>query len=109
MDKLFTALYTKEAETDLKNLDKQNLKRTLRTVAVFEQMGKDAVSSRQLNKDGLFEIKCDKVRIYFMYFEKSIIIIGLIVLKKTQKAPERYKIEAMSNIEKYIRSQNAKS
>ena len=49
-------------------------------------------------------MKCDKVRIYFMYHQNNIIIIGLVVLKKTQKAPERYKIQAMVNIEKYIRS-----
>ncbi len=41
-----------------------------------------------------------------MYHENHIIIIGLIVLKKTQKAPEKYKIEAMANIKKkYIRNQ----
>ena len=49
-------------------------------------------------------MKCDKVRIYFMYHQNNIIIIGLVVLKKTQKAPERYKMQAMANIEKYIRS-----
>lgn len=105
MGKLFEARYAKEAEEDLKALDKQNLKRTLRTVSLFEQLGKDAVNCRQLNKQGLFEMKCDKIRIYFMYHKNSIIIIGLVVLKKTQKAPERYKIEAMSNIEKYIRNE----
>ena len=104
MKKLFTAKYTPEAEKDLKNLDKQDLKRTLRTVALFEQLGKDGVNSRPLNKQGLFEMKCDKVRIYFMYRENNIIIVGLVTLKKTQKAPERYKLEAMTNIEKYIRS-----
>ena len=104
MEKLFTVKYTPEAEKDLKNLDKQDLKRTLRTVALFEQLGKDGVNSRPLNKQGLFEMKCDKVRIYFMYRENNIIIVGLVTLKKTQKAPERYKLEAMTNIEKYIRS-----
>lgn len=105
MEKLFEARYTKEAEEDLKSFDRQNLKRTLRTVSLFEQLGKDAVNCRQLNKQGLFEMKCDKIRIYFMYHKNSIVIIGLVVLKKTQKAPERYKIEAMSNIEKYIRNE----
>ncbi len=104
MEKLFTALYTKEAENDLKALDKQNIKRVLRTVAVFEQLGKDGVDSRPINKDGLFELKSGQVRIYYMYQENSIIIIGLITLKKTQKAPERYKELAKTRIEKYIRS-----
>ena len=106
MVKQFTAKYTKEAESDLKNLEKQDIKRVLRTVAIFEQLGPQSVKSRPLNKEGLFEIKCDKVRIYFMYKENNIIIIGLIVLKKTQKAPDRFKLQAMANIEKYIRSNN---
>lgn len=104
MEKLYIAKYTPEAEKSLKELDKQNLKRVFRSIAIFEQLGKDGVNSRPLNNQGLFEIKCDKVRIYFMYSENSIIIIGLIVLKKSQKAPERYKIEAMENIKKYLRS-----
>lgn len=104
MEKQFIAKFTPEAEENLKKLDKQNLKRVFRTVALFEQLGKDGVNSRPLNKEGLFEMKCDKVRIYFMYHQNNIIIVGLVVLKKTQKAPERYKIEAMTNIEKYIRS-----
>ena len=104
MEKQFTAKYTQEAESELKNLDKQNQKRVLHTVAVFEQMGKEGVSSRPLNKEGLFELKNDQVRIYFMYYKNNIVIVGLITLKKTQKAPERYKITAMSRIEKYIRS-----
>lgn len=104
MVKQFIAKFTLEAEENLKKLDKQNLKRVFRTVALFEQLGKDGVNSRPLNKEGLFEMKCDKVRIYFMYHQNNIIIVGLVVLKKTQKAPERYKIEAMTNIEKYIRS-----
>lgn len=106
MGKQFIAKFTPEAENDLKNLDRQDLKRTLRTVAIFEQLGRDGVNSRPLNKEGLFEMKSDKVRIYFMYHKNNIIIVGLVVLKKTQKAPERYKIEAMTNIEKYIRSNN---
>ena len=104
MEKQFTAKYTKEAENELKSLDKQNQKRALRTVATFEQLGRDGVKSRPLNKEGLFELKSDQVRIYFMYQENSIVIIGLITLKKTQKAPERYKEMAMTRIENYRRS-----
>ncbi len=104
MKKQFIAKYTPEAQGDLKNLDKQNLKRVFRTVAMFEQLGKDAVNSRPINKEGLFELKCDKVRVYFMYHRNNIIIIGLIILKKTQKAPERFKLQAIKNIEKYIRN-----
>ena len=103
MEKQLTAQYTQDAENELRSLDKQNQKRVLRTVAIFEELGKDGVNSRPLNKEGLFELKSDKVRIYFMYHENKIIIIGLIALKKTQKAPERYKEIAMTRIEKYKR------
>lgn len=103
MEKQFTAQYTQDAENELRSLDKQNQKRVLRTVAIFEELGKDGVNSRPLNKEGLFELKSDKVRIYFMYHENKIIIIGLIALKKTQKAPERYKEIAMTRIKKYKR------
>lgn len=108
MSKQFIAKYTPEAEQELRSLNKQDIKRVFRTVAIFEQLGKKSGFTRPLNKQGLFEMKCDKVRIYFMYHQNNIIIIiiiiGLVVLKKTQKAPERYKIQAMANIEKYIRS-----
>lgn len=89
MEQKFVAKYTPDAEKDLKKLNKQDLKRVFRTVSLFEQLGKEAVDSRPLNKDGLFELKCDKVRIYFIYYDNNIIIIGLVALKKTQKAPEK--------------------
>ena len=73
MEKQFIAKFTPEAEESLKKFDKQNLKRTFRTVALFEQLGKDGVNSRPLNKEGLFEMKCDKVRIYFMYHKLSLL------------------------------------
>ncbi len=41
-----------------------------------------------------------------MYSKTSIIIIGLITLKKTQKAPEQYKLTAMSRINKYTAKRN---
>jgi len=49
---------------------------------------------------GLFEIKVDNVRAYFKYIDNRIIIIGLIVLKKSQKAPKRFIEQAIRNIEK---------
>lgn len=41
-------------------------------------------------QDGVFEIKTNDVRSLFMYKENQIIIIGLIYVKKTQKAPVRF-------------------
>ncbi len=104
MEKQFIALYTPEAEKDLKILDKQNIKKVFRTVGIFECLGKESVNSRPLNNQGLFELKCDKIRIYFMYYKNKIIIIVLIVLNKTQMAPDRYKTRAIINIENFIRN-----
>ncbi len=101
-NKIFTAEYTQEAINDLKGLDKQNQKRVFKSVMLFEILGKDGVNSRPLDKNGLFEIKSDKVRIYFMYQNNKVVIIGLITLKKSQKAPERYIKEAHSRIERYL-------
>ena len=52
MEKQFTAQYTQDAENELRSLDKQNQKRVLRTVAIFEELGKDGVNSRPFNKEG---------------------------------------------------------
>ena len=106
MEKQFIVKYTPEAKDEFKKLDLQNQKRAFRTISVFEQIGRDGVQSRPLNDKGLFELKCDKIRMYFMYCENSIVIVGVITLKKSQKAPERYKETAMLRIQKYIRSEN---
>ncbi len=105
MDKLFRAEFTNEAFEQLCKLQKSNIadyKKIVKAVAIFEKFGKDACNSRPL-KSGLFEIKADQVRAYYKYYENSIIIIGIIVLKKTQKAPERYIEQALNNIERYLK------
>jgi len=53
--------------------------------------------------DGLYEIKPKGVRAYFKYAGNRIIIIGIVVLKKTQKAPPKYKKQAVINIDRYIK------
>jgi len=46
-----------------------------------------AVNTRPLG-DKIFEIKTKNIRSLFKYQEESIIIIGLIFVKKTQKTPK---------------------
>lgn len=101
MGKQYKAEFTPESVNDLEKLDKQNQKRAIRSIRLFEELGQEAGISRPLF-DKLFEIKCDKVRIYFSYYKDLIIIIGLIVLKKTQKAPPQYRKQAINRIEKYL-------
>ena len=66
-------------------------------------LGREGVNSRPLDNDGLFEMKTDKIRIYFTYESNRLIIIGLIVLKKTLKTPMRYKTEAYTRISNYLK------
>ena len=65
----------------------------------IEQLGIKAVNSRDLTGD-LWEIKTDNIRTYYSYSKGKIIIVGLIVLKKTQKAPKRFIEKAIANIKK---------
>ena len=106
MDNKYNIEFTPESVEELRELDKQNQKRAFRTVRLFEELGKDGVNSRPLDNNGLFEIKSDKLRLYFMYWENSIVIVGLITLKKTQKAPKRYKEIAHKRIDNYIKNRS---
>ena len=106
MDNKYNVEFTPESVEELRELDKQNQKRAFRTVRLFEELGKDGVNSRPLDNNGLFEMKSDKLRLYYTYWENSIVIVGLITLKKTQKAPERYKDIAHKRIDNYIRNRS---
>ena len=104
MEKVLIAKYTEEAKAQLFELSENNQDKILAAVKAFEVLG---IKYKNINNlgDGLFEIKPKGVRAYFMYDEnhKKIIIIGLIVLKKTQKAPKQYIKQARKNIKEYIR------
>ena len=101
-DKLFTAEYTNEALEQLNQLANSDFKKIIKAISIFEQVGTDYKSINDLG-DGLFEIKPDNVRAYFKYVKSRIIIVGLVVLKKSQKAPIRYIEQAHRNIEKYLK------
>ena len=104
----FEIEFTLEAKNELAAFDSQNQKRILLTLRNFEAFGRKAVNSRPLDNKGLFELKCGKTRAYFMYFGVKIVIIGPITLKKTGKAPERYKNEAHNRIASYIKERDKK-
>lgn len=100
--KKYTAKYAPEAEEQFSKLQKTEQKKLFKAVALFEFLGVEAKNTKHLDGD-LFEFKVDKLRAYFKYFENKIIIIGIVVLKKTQKAPSRYIEQAKKNIERYIK------
>ena len=96
---MYTAILVDEAIEQLNNLDKASRNKIIKAMRIFESEGENAKNSRILS-DGLFEIKADNVRAYFKYFGDKIIIVGLIVLKKSQKAPKRFIEQAVRNIRK---------
>lgn len=104
-EKLFTAEYTPEAKQQLYELAQNYQDKILSAVGAFELLGTDYKNINKLDFN-LYEIKPTGVRAYFKYDteRKRIIIIGLVVLKKTQEAPKRYMKQAVRNIENYIRS-----
>lgn len=102
MRKEFEAEFTKQALEQLEQLTDTDARKILKAINIFEQVGTKYKYINDLG-NGLFELKPDKVRAYFKYAKNKIIIIGLIVLKKTQKAPSRYIEQAHKNIDKYIK------
>lgn len=101
MNKLFTAEYTNEALEQLEQLSDSDFRKIIKAISIFEQVGTKYKCLNDLG-NGLFELKPDKVRAYFKYVKNRIIIVGLVVLKKTQKAPPRYIEQAHKNIDNYI-------
>lgn len=85
-------------------LSEENQDKIAEAIRTFELVGRYYKNLNDLG-DGLYEIKPKGVRAYFMYDTtlRQIIIIGLIVLKKTQKALQKYIKQARANSEKYLK------
>jgi len=99
--KKFKAEYTEEALIQFQELEKPNKKKII-DISIFEQVGTEYKNINDLGND-LFELKPDNIRAYFKYHENKIIIIGVITIKKPQKAPKRYIEQALRNIENYLK------
>lgn len=102
----FKAEYTDEALEQFKKLEKPDKRKIIKAIEIFEQVGTEYKNINDLG-NGLFELKPDNIRAYFKYHENKIIIIGFIILKKTQKAPKRYIEQAIRNIENYLKKGNS--
>ena len=104
----FTAILTDEAEEQLIELSAENREKISTAIKTFELIGTAYKNLNDLG-GGLFEIKPQGVRAYFMYdsAHRRVIIIGFITLKTTQKAPQRFMKQARRNIEKYLKEQEA--
>jgi phage-related protein len=99
---LYKAEFTDEALEQIRALDRTNREKIIAAIQSFEQIGTAYKNLNTLN-DGLYEIKPKGVRAYFKYAKDRIIIIGIVVLKKTEKAPKRYIEQALRNIDKYLK------
>lgn len=106
LEKQFTAEYLPEADKQLLELSAENREKIISAIEAFELIGTGYKNLNDLG-GGLFEIKPKGVRAYFMYDynRRRVIIIGFIVLKKTQKAPERYKEQARKLITAYLEAE----
>ncbi len=106
IDKKFTAELTDEAEEQLLSLSCEHRTKIAEAIRTFELVGTLYKNINDLG-NGLFEIKPKGIRAYFMYDynRRKVIIVGLIVLKTTQKAPTRYIKQARINIERYLKQQ----
>ena len=102
MEKIFTTEFTSEAEEQFGKLEQNHRKKLRSAIRIFEQVGTEYKNINDLG-GGLFELKLDDVRAYFEYYEGRVIIVGLVVLKKSQKAPQRFIEQARRNIEKHIK------
>lgn len=96
---MFTVIFADEAIAQLTKLDQVSRNKIIKGLKVFQAEGANAKNSKPLG-NSLWEIKKDNVRAYFMYENNKIIIVGLITLKKSQKAPKRFIEQAIKNIEK---------
>ncbi len=94
----FEVELTDQAEEQLLNLDKASQKKVIKDIEKFKALGKNAVDSRDLDKN-LYEIRSNNIRSIYTYKNNRMIIIGLIFMKKSQKTPKRYIIQAKKNLE----------
>lgn len=77
----------KKAQEEFDALTQEQQLACSKDYETIEKQGLEFVKRRFL-RDGLFEIKTNDVRSLFQYRENKVILIGLIYVKKTQKAPE---------------------
>ncbi len=79
----------KQAEKEISILTKSQQNALKEDFDTVENKGIEFVKRRFL-RDGLFEIKTNDVRALFKYKENSIILIGLVYEKRSNKAPDYY-------------------
>ncbi len=82
-------IYSPESEEQLNEFDRTHKGKAFKVIEKLQVFGLGRVDSSPL-RDGLFELRNDDIRVYYSYAKGGIIIIAIVVLKKAQKAPDRY-------------------
>lgn len=96
-------IYSPESEEQLEKLQRNHQIKAYKVIEKLQIFGLGRVDSSPL-RDGVFELRNDDVRVYYSYAKGGIIIIAIVVLKKSQKAPDRY-IEQAKRIIKRIKTE----
>ena len=78
---------TSSAITEIEALEKNQQDLLNKDYEIIEKQGIEYVRVRPLQKE-IFEIKSNELRSLFKYKAGAIIIIGVVFVKKTQKAPK---------------------
>lgn len=106
-DYLFDDEWTEEAINQFNEMETLFQDKILKAIEIFEKVGTKYKNLNSLG-NGLYELKPKDVRAYFKYHpdKNGIIIIGLVCLKKTQKAPKQNIKNAQNNISKYLNKEN---
>lgn len=79
----------KQAEKEISKLTQVQQKQLKDDYNIITNKGLEYVKRRHLRGD-VFEIKTNDIRSLFAYRENSIILIGLVYEKKSNKAPDYY-------------------
>jgi len=100
----FKIVKTKQATKEYESLTDEQKNAVDFDYSIISQKGIEFVKRRHLQEE-LFEIKTNEIRSLFEYEEDLIIIVGLIYVKKTQKAPSRLLQTAKKRIREYKKNE----
>lgn len=76
-----------QAEAEIKDLEEYQQKLLSEEYTKIETQGIEFVRVKPIQKD-IFEIKSNELRSLFKYKAGKIIVVGVILIKKTQKTPK---------------------
>lgn len=97
----FDVKLTENALEDLKNLEKVDRNKVLKSYDIIMNVDINAVNTKPITSK-IYEIKTDRVRSLYAYSENKIIIVGVVFIKKTQKTPKSMITKAENVLKEFI-------